>query len=63
MLILILCLLPVWRDSAHPEEGRWFWEFIGDMQPEHQRHIPYEQAVEQAREAFNTCYHINRKSV
>jgi hypothetical protein len=51
----IFSLLPIWRDSSYPNQGRNFWQFILDQSTAGHTltHIPYEQAVTKAREAYH----------
>lgn len=62
MFLLILLLLPVWRDSMHPGEGLWIWEYMNNVhqQEYYDSHIPYDEAVKKAHEAYE-CSRINRR--
>lgn len=50
--MLGLSLLPIWR-KAPDEYGLNFWQFLGFTPLS--AHLPYEEAVQQAREAFESC--------
>ncbi len=58
---LAFTLLPIWRSGVHSrKEGRNLWQFMTDLTQEEyypfgQPHIPYDEAVEQAKEAYQRC--------
>lgn len=56
VIALGVSLLPVWR-AAPDKRGLNLWQAMSYMSsPEHAAlHIPYEQAVEEAREAYASC--------
>jgi len=64
-LLVLLSLLPVWRDSMHPGEGRDLYEYFEDVhqQPYYDSHIPYSEAVTKAQEAYRSCLTNKQKSV
>jgi len=63
VILAVGSLAPMWRDATHPGEGRNFWEYFRDVgQPEYiDSHILYEDAVEQAQEAYCSCRQISRR--
>jgi hypothetical protein len=64
LLAALVSLLPFWRDSMHPNEGRNLWEFYADTHSQEyiDSHIPFEDAVDEAREAYRSCSRINRRA-
>ena len=64
---LFLSLLPIWRSGVHSrKEGVNFWQYMQDLtqegyEPFGHPHIPYEEAVAQAKEAYQQCRQINRR--
>lgn len=52
---LVFSVLPIWRDSLHPLEGRTLWDYFIDVHTKeyYDSHIPYAEAVAKAREAWN----------
>jgi hypothetical protein len=63
LLATLATFLPFWRDSMHPNEGRNLWQFFSDThkQEYYNSHIPFEQAVAEAQEAYQSL-HINRRA-
>jgi hypothetical protein len=58
---LTFILLPIWRNSTHPGEGRNLIQYWEDTAYNHVAHISYEEAVQRSQEAYR-CYQINRRS-
>jgi len=64
---LVFTFVPIWRSGVHSrKEGVNFWQYMSDLnqegyEPFGHPHIPYEEAVEQAREAYQRCG-LNRRS-
>ena len=52
---LAFTFLPIWRTAVHSrKEGVNMWQALVDITQNHP-HIPYEEAVERAREAYQRC--------
>ncbi len=68
MLIMVALLLSslaeIWRSSLHPNVGLNFWDYLqADTSAEHStKHLPYNEAVTKAQEAYCSCSRINRKA-
>jgi len=64
---LAFSFFPIWRSGVHSrKEGVNFWQYLGDInQPGYEPfgypHIPYEEAVERAKEAYQGCCLIRRR--
>ena len=64
---LVFSLFPIWRSGVHSrKEGRNLWEYVADIsqkgyEPFGHPHIPYEEAVVRANEAYCECYRIGRR--
>ena len=58
---IILSFLPIWRSGVHSrKEGVNFWQYMNDTdqegyEPFRHPHIPFEEAVERAKETYQRC--------
>ncbi len=55
--LMVIGSLPVWRDPSNGTDGMSYWKYLKTIQSMSEsdcedRHIPYEEAVEKAREAW-----------
>lgn len=67
LIAIAVSFLPIWRSGVHSrKEGVDFYQYMRDLnqkgyEPFGHPHIPYEEAVLKAEEAYCGCLRIGRR--
>jgi hypothetical protein len=62
--LLLASFAPIWRNAPNPNEGRTVWEHLRDTNAQSylDSHIPVDEAIAEAKEAYCSCSRINRRA-